>query len=72
MKITLEIDAESNELEPLIRMLMHGPISDTDVARAKQREQTYKIAESNARVSQIFLEGHDRNRRKQLANEAEK
>ena len=69
MKITLEIDAEMDELEPLVRMILMGQITEAELSKAKQREATYKMAAHNARVSQLFLEAHDQERRKLLSKE---
>ncbi|WP_146346998.1 hypothetical protein [Falsiphaeobacter marinintestinus] len=66
MKISLEIDADTSEIEALVRMLLLGQISDADVAKAKLRESTYQVAEMNARVSQLFVEACNRNDRKRL------
>lgn len=70
MRISLEIDAETHELERLVRMLLMGQINDADVAKAKQREATYKMAESSARVSKLFIDACDRNERKQLTKKS--
>ena len=56
MKITLEIDAEMDELEPLVRMILMGQVTEADVIKAQNREAAYKIAEKNARVSKLFLD----------------
>lgn len=61
MRISLEIGAETHELERLVRMLLLGQISDVDVAKAKQREVTYKMAENSARVSKLVIAVCDRN-----------
>ncbi len=66
MRISLEIDADPSELETLVRMFMLGQISEEDVAKAKQRESTYQMAEMNARVSQLFVEACERNDRKRF------
>ena len=69
MKITLEIDAEMDELEPLVRMILMGQITEADLSKAKQREATYKMAANNARVSKLFLEAHDRELQKAPSKE---
>lgn len=66
LRISLEIDADTSELECLIRMIFLGQISDVDVAKAKQRESSYRMAEMNARVSHLFVEACERNDRKRL------
>jgi hypothetical protein len=66
MKITVEIDAEMDELVPLVRMILMGQITEADLSKAKQREATYTMAASNARVSKLFVEAHDRERRNHL------
>ena len=71
MKITLEIDAEMDELEPLVRMILMGQITEADLSKAKQREATYKMAANNARVSKFFLEAHDRELQRALLPEAD-
>lgn len=66
MKITVEIDAEMDELEPLVRMILMVQITEADLSKAKQREATYTIAANNARVSKLFLEAHDREQLKRF------
>ena len=56
MKITLEIDADREDLESLVRMILLGQLSDADVIKAQNREAAYKMAENNARVSKLFLD----------------
>jgi hypothetical protein len=69
MRISLEVDAETHELERLVRMLLLGQISDADVNKAAQREAAYKRAENSARVSQLFIDACDRNDRRKLTKE---
>ena len=64
MKITLEIDAELDDVETLVRMILMGQITDAELSKAKQRESTYKTAVINAKASQLFLKAHDEQRRK--------
>jgi hypothetical protein len=69
LKITFEIDAEMEELEPLVRMIMMGQVTEADLSKAKQREATYTMAANNARVSKLFLEAHDREQQKLFAKD---
>lgn len=64
MRITFEIDAELGEVETLVRMILMGQITEADLSKAQQREDTYKTAVANARVSQLFLQAHDEQRKK--------
>jgi len=66
MKITVEIDAEMDELVPLVRMILMGQITEADLSKAKQREATYAMAANNTRVSKLFLEAHEREQQKLL------
>ncbi|MFK8035774.1 MAG: hypothetical protein AB8B94_16695 [Hyphomicrobiales bacterium] len=60
----MEIEADTAELETLVRMLLHGQITENDVENAKQREFNYQSLERSARVSKLFVEAHERSQQK--------
>mgnify|MGYP000285960874 CR=1 FL=1 len=67
MKIELSIDGGPHEFEHLLRALLLKQITDSDIIKAKQREEHWKKIEGNTRVSQLFVEAHERSKRKELA-----
>lgn len=67
MKIELSIDGDPSEFEQMLRMLLLKQVTDGDIVKAKQREEHWKKIEGNTRVSQLFVEAHERSKRKELA-----
>ena len=60
MKISLEIEANSDEFEQIIRTIIFGQISDEDLKKAKQREADYRHAERTAYVTKLIVDAYER------------
>lgn len=58
MKISLEIEANSDEFEQIIRTIIFGQISDEDLKKAKQREAEYKHAERAAYTTKLIVDAY--------------
>lgn len=72
MKIKFEIEAKPDELQSLLTSLLGKTISEDDLRKVKMREASYNAAERSARVSQMYVEAHERNQQKRLAQPVSK